>query len=221
MITVFFPSRGRAESLGKTIDSLFVRAERPLDIEVWVAVDGDDGETANAAMTAAKVWAHPDGRYPVNYLQQTVRHGYSRQQKYYNDLLPLTSGEWLFVLGDDAEIRTDHWDSLIRAHAPNVLWPQSNGYPYCFPVVPAAWARALGRFSPSAHPDSYWYSVGKGLDRHVEIPVSVFHDRKDLTGGHDDATYAEGRGRLGPEGMADDGGGELVARDIEVIRRLL
>lgn len=223
MITVFFPSRKRPVSLARTIESLFTLADRPREIEVWVSADEDDGATAEAARAAAERHKHPSGRHPVRWMQLAVRYGYSRQQEYYNSMLPWAAGDWLFVLGDDAVMQTQDWDRIIRRHdqRPAVLWPRSNGYPYCFPVVPAAWARALGRFSPSAHPDSYWYSVGKGLDRHVEIPVSVWHDRKDLTGGHDDATYAEGRGMLGETGMADDGGAELIAKDVEVLRRLL
>lgn len=206
MITVFFPSRGREKSMLRACVSLLARASQPC--QLLVAVDPDE--------TYEQVRG-------IGFIEVPERYGYSGQQHYYNAMLRYALGDWLMLFGDDAVMQTRHWDRCIREQPrPAVLWPKSNGYPYCFPVVPAAWARALGRFSPSAHPDSYWYSVGKGLDRHVDLDyVQIHHDRKDLTGGHDDATYAEGRGMLGQTGMADDGGAELVAKDVEVIRRLL
>jgi hypothetical protein len=42
----------------------------------------------------------------------------------------------------------------------------------------------------------------------------------DVTGGHDDATYAEGRGPLGPNGMTGPFPDERVRADAEVIRSL-
>lgn len=211
MITVMFPSRGRPKSLFWSLAGLAAHARMSIGVQYLVACDPDDQSVMNIAswLTGVEVWQAPQ------------RFGYRRQQHYYNGMLPLVKGDWIVLWGDDAEMTTPSWDAVISQHQPAVLWPESNGYPHCFPVVPAAWARALGRFSPSAHPDSYWLSVGKGLDRHTEIPVKVRHRRFDLTGDHDDATYREGRGSLGQTGMADDGGGELVARDIEAIRRLL
>lgn len=204
MITVMFPSRGRERALRESADSLTARAAD--SIQLLVAID-------------------PDEEYPeipgIEYWRAPERYGYSRQQHYYNSMLPMIRGDWVMVWGDDARMLTPGWDRIISSHSPAVLHPASNAYPYCFPVFPSRWARELGRVTPSAHPDSYWYSVGKGLDLHREIPVCVDHQRFDLTGDHDDATYREGRGQLGQTGMADDGGGELCGRDIEVIGRLL
>ena len=54
--------------------------------------------------------------------------------------------------------------------------------------------------------------------------MEIIHDRADLTGNHDDLTYAEGRKLLGPEGMAPgfDGSAirEQVVQDVLTIERL-
>jgi hypothetical protein len=58
----------------------------------------------------------------------------------------------------------------------------------------------------------------------VKIPVQILHDRADVTGGHDDLTYAEGRKLLGSEGMAPEFDAVAVRGQVEadaaVIRRL-
>lgn len=204
MITVMFPSRGRLQSVRRL--SALLREYAAGEVQILAGID-------------------PDEIYPaipgVEFWRSDRRHGYNGQQHYLNAMLPMVAGDWILSWGDDALMATKGWDAIIARHGPAVLWPTSNGFPYCFPVFPASWARALGRVTPTPHVDSYWLSVGKGLNRHVEIPVHVWHDRKDLTGGHDDQTYAEGRAMLGQTGMADDGGAEVIAKDVETIRRLL
>jgi hypothetical protein len=72
------------------------------------------------------------------------------------------------------------------------------------------------------HPDTYIQGIGNELGRLRRIPVQILHDRADLTGFHGDDTYQEGRGLLGPEGMAPgwdrDAAGALVASAARKIR---
>lgn len=212
MITVMFPSRKRPLSLLRSYWSLISTASAPHRIQFIVAVDPDDPATSRAAYQLGS----------VTVVQAPERYGYARQQHYWNAMLHHASGDWLMVWGDDALMQTRAWDDVIGSdRKPAVLWPRANGpeQANCFPVIPAAWPLELGRFTPSAHPDTYWQHVGQALNRHVPIPVEIIHNRFDLTGGHNDDTYREGRGLLGPEGMADHlADPELVAGDAERIR---
>ena len=58
--------------------------------------------------------------------------------------------------------------------------------------------------TPTTHMDTFLQRVGEYLGCHDRIPVRIEHQRADVTGLHDDETYAEGRRKLGPEGMVGE-----------------
>jgi hypothetical protein len=217
LISVTFCSRGRPESCGQTLESLFGNAEQPDRVEAIIAVDPDeDIEAYTLALPAgARLWIAPE------------RYGYTRLHDYLNVLVKMAAGRWCFWLNDDMTVLTPDWDAVIAEHEPAVLWPQANHVQHAniAPVWPRAWSDALGHASPTSHMDTYLQRLGEALGRHVPIPVQVLHDRADVTGNHDDQTYAEGRARLGPEGMVPgfDAGAfhARVEADAQVIRGLL
>lgn len=216
-ISVVFTSRGRPNSLLRAVDSLIGQAAAPDEIEVIVAVDPDDtrvGDAADCLPPQARLWAAPE------------RYGYNRLHDYLNQLAKMARGTWCQWFNDDMVMQTPGWDLIVRASRPAVLWPAANHVHHAniVPAWPRAWSDAMGHVSPTTHMDTYLQYLGEALGRHDRIPVEVLHDRADVTGGHDDATYAEGRKLLGSEGMAPgfDGAAvrEQVAADAEVIRRL-
>jgi hypothetical protein len=128
---------------------------------------------------------------------------------------------------DDMRAQTWSWDVAVRQNRPAILWPHAN---HCHhanicPIWPRAWSDAMGHASPTSHMDTYLQYLGEALGRHDKIPVEIIHDRADVTGGHDDATYAEGRKKLGPEGMVPGFDGAAVraqvVTDVLIIERLL
>lgn len=217
MISVLLPSRGRPGSLASSTRELLELASQPDDVQVLVAIDPDDDATAAAVLA-------PQVRLAV----APERYGYHGQQHYYSLLLATVSPDarWLMNWNDDARMLTAGWDEIIRSQEPAVLWPAANHAPHActFPAWPRAWSDALGHVTPTPHVDTYLQRLGEALGLLVKIPVEVLHDRADVTGGHDDATYAEGRKPLGPEGMVPgfDAGvfhGQIAA-DAAVIRAL-
>lgn len=214
LISVLCPSRGREASLRESAASLLGRAADPGGVEVLAAVDPDDSDRYAAAGGPAgvRIWTAPE------------RYGYARLHEYLNHLVTLASGDWLLNWNDDARMLTRGWDEVIAAQDPAVLWLQANHHPGAsmFPAWPRAWAQALGHVSPVPHVDTYLQWLGEALGGLAKVPVEVLHDRADVTGNHDDATYREGRGRIGPHGMVPGGipDREAVARDAETIRRL-
>jgi hypothetical protein len=192
-ICVCFASRGRPASLAAAVGSLYDLADDPDRVHVLIAADPDDPETAAAAVAAgAGCWTAPH------------RYGYTQLHLYLNALVLVAAGQWLMWFNDDARMQTQGWDTVIRDWPrAAILWPAANHLPHAnlFPAWPGAWSDTTGRVSPSSHMDSYLQGLGQQLRRHDKIPVSIFHDRADVTGHHDDQTYAEGRQLLGPEGM--------------------
>ena len=214
MISLLCPTRGRAASLVVSVNGLLDLADTPSEVEVLVATDPDDtgiyvgGDYGDGG----KVWVW----------QAPERYGYARLHEYYNALASIASGEWLMIWNDDARMITPGWDTVIAAQPPGVLWMKANhcGGGNLFPAWPRAWSEALGHVSLVPHCDMWIQHIGQALGCQRQVPVEILHDRKDVTGGHDDQTYAEGRGPLGPNGMTGAFPAELVREDAAVIRSL-
>ncbi len=216
MISVLLPSRGRPDSLRASIDSLLRLAHTRTAVEVLVAADPDDFGTEIAAQEAgARCWVAPE------------RYGYTGLHHYVNELAKRAHGEWCLLWNDDMRMQTWNWDTVIRGHRPAILWPQANHAHHAniAPVWPRAWTDAIGHVSVTSHNDTYLQYLGEALSLHERLPVEVLHDRADVTGGHNDATFADGRGLIGPDAMVPGFDGASVRAQVEadaaIIRRLL
>jgi len=217
LVSICFASRGRPESCGRALRSAFGNARHPERLEAIIAVDPDeDVEAYEAALPGgARLWMAPE------------RYGYTGLHLYLNQLAKMAAGEWCQWLNDDMVLQTPGWDVIVRAEDPAILWPSANHVHHAniAPVWPRAWSDVLGHVSPVTHMDTYLQYLGEALGRHVKIPVQILHDRADVTGGHDDLTYAEGRKLLGSEGMAPEFDAAAVRAQVEadaaVIRGLL
>lgn len=172
MISVLCPTRGRLEPLKASLASLG-------ECEILLAVDEDD----------------PAVYHGLGRVCRVPRVGYARLHEYYNMLAREATGDWLLLWNDDVLMGTPDWQAIVESYAANrVLWPCERGlnrHMCTFPVIPRAWVQAVGHFSLSPHCDSWWEHVGRLLDRLERIPVDLTHDRADLTGNNDDATYRE------------------------------
>lgn len=189
MISAILPSRGRPESLIKSVLSL--RALAVGDVEVVVAFDPDDPETCRAALTVDAVVSQPPERW-----------GYSQMWRYLNLTAEFAVGDWLLVWNDDAEMTTFGWDEQIEALPAHVMVADlhnefSPGL-NCFPAVRREAVAALGGFctAETPHVDSWWQEIGRRSGTSHAITAHVHHDRFDITGGHEDATWREGRSGL-------------------------
>lgn len=209
MISLLCPTRGRTASLEASVLSLYELADCPDEVEILVAADPDE-EPGPWLPLANRWWTAPE------------RYGYGRLHEYYNALAAMASGEWLMIWNDDARMLTPGWDTIIGAQPPAVLWMKANhcGGGNLFPAWPRAWSEALGHVSLVPHVDMWIQHIGQALGCQRNVSVEVFHDRFDVTGGHGDQTYAEGRGPLGPNGMTGAFPAELVREDAAVIRSL-
>jgi len=193
MISVLCPSRGRPDSLIRSIVSLLTTADDVSNIEILVAADPDDAKTMQVQCTATTVWTAPE------------RYGYFDLNKYCDALAAQAHGEWLMLWNDDAIMKSKHWDTIIQARKPALLWATVNHtfHAATFSIWPKSWFDAMGYTAPTMHIDTYLHHLSKMTGLVQKIPVTIYHDRFDVTGNadHDDETYAEGRKQLGPEGM--------------------
>ncbi len=182
------PSRGRPKSLRKSIDSLWINAYDVECFEVLVYVDDDDPALGDYL----DEFRHEDRVTVV--VGPSL--GYSRLHECIaNDLVPIATGEWLWLWNDDALMETAKWDIRLRRHPVNgVLNPDTNHRSHetglnVFPVVPKAWVDLVGWARDGAN-DTWWQFIGQHLAAQRNLDVHVTHDRSDLTGGHDDDTRA-------------------------------
>jgi hypothetical protein len=226
VISVLLPSRGRPASLAASIGSLLGKATSPAQVEVLVAADPDDTMTREVAETLGDE-AHTDyGHDLVRLWVAPERFGYAQLHRYYNALAGMARGRWCLLWNDDATMLTDGWDVAIMSQDPAVLALSSNlpGGNF-FPAWPAAWTAHLGHVSESPNVDVWISEVGRRVGMERLIPVQVHHDRADLTGGHQDTTYAEGRAVMGNyinhPGHDSPTGREARIRDAITLRQLL
>lgn len=221
-ISVVFASRGRFAGLADTIDSLRDQANDNASIEVIVAMDPDDLATdyiKNSHYSdgiTASLWVAPE------------RYGYLNLHVYLNELVKQAHGRWLMWFNDDMEMKTPGWDDVVRYHNRQaVLWPHANHVHHAniAPIWPKAWADKLGYASPTTHMDTYLQRLGEAVGRHDPVPIQIIHNRPDVTGNPGDKTYAEGREKLGSEGMTpgwdESSFHHIVGVDAATIRGLL
>ena len=161
MISVLIPSRGRTKPLGYSVKSLLRLASDPSSIEILVAADPDDQETADTAKELGVILHVAPHRY-----------GYPGLHHYYNYLASQAKGEWVFVFNDDTRMRTPGWDDIVHQCPPAILYPYIDHIPEhnSFPLIPAHWAKLLGHLSPSEGVDAV--DTGRRQDHrdHPEDP---------------------------------------------------
>jgi hypothetical protein len=216
-ISVTFASRGRPAALRAAVCSLLDLAAEPDEVQVIVAVDPDDEATYAAILDL------PNPSMANYAYVAPERYGYYRLHDYLNPLAKMAKGTWCLWWNDDMRMQTPGWDLVIRGNRPAILWPRANHVHHAniVPAWPRAWSDATGHASPTSHMDTYMQWLGDLLGRHDRIPVDVFHDRADVTGNHQDQTYAEGRKTLGSEGMVPGFDAAAVREQIETDARII
>lgn len=203
MISVLCPTRGRQEQFAQSVAGLRAKASEP--IEVLAYVDDDDMLPYFGC---------------ADHCIQGPRVGYAGMHDMVNALAGIAEGEWLLLWNDDAVMQTAAWDAIVDRHGYNVLNPRTNhGHGVVpFPLVPRRWVQALGHFSLNRHCDSWWQEIGHRLDRIVDVDIDVHHDRADLTGNNDDATFAE---RDYDPDFYGDTNMRIIDNDVRLLAKLL
>lgn len=187
-ITIMCPSRARTNALALAAHSLFDRAAHPDRVELVVRIDADDPARDGYIADA------DDGH--IDTLVVGAPYGYRGLHRYYDDCARAATGDWLFMWNDDVIMLTDGWDEVIDAHAGRfvLLAPETTDHRgehgTIIPVIPRAWFTAVGHVARNPQSDTWLVEIADALGLYQPVPVLALHDRADLTGNNDDATFA-------------------------------
>lgn len=193
-ISILLPTRKRTEAVVKSVGSLLANAADTSRIEILIAYDNDDAESRQFF---EETWfPFLSQTQATSRVFETERFGYLRLYKYVNFLAEQASGDWIMFWNDDALMLTENWDEEI---VKNDGWfgllrmpCVTMNHPFAlFPIVPREWVDFFGMVSPVNHSDWWIYNVTVPAGRMKNIPVEVFHDRADVTGGNNDETFKE------------------------------
>ena len=192
-ISILLPTRGRPKPLEQCLRTLLDRAKDPSRIEVMLAFDNDDAENIKHFVDVIQPYLEDLG---VEYSAiQFERLGYMRLNEYLNELAQHSQGSGLFFWNDDAVMKTQDWDQVIRDNAQEfyLLRAETNHeHPYAiFPILPKKWVEITGHLSPHQINDAWTSQVAWMLDIVKTIPVMIHHERYDLTGENLDETFKE------------------------------
>lgn len=190
-IAVLLPTRGRTEALSRSVISLINRCVMLDRVQLLFGFDDDDDLGKDHFAEKLRPWLEEKG---VHYTAMEFEPlGYGRLNEYVNALGAASSADWMFFWNDDAIMESTGWDREIIAHTGKfklLAVHTHRDHPYSiFPIVPRAWMDQLGYLSPHSLTDAWTSQVAYKLDIWQRIPVYVTHDRHDLTGNNDDATY--------------------------------
>lgn len=202
-IAMLLATRGRTDSLGRSIRSLVELASDISRVQLMFAFDRDDSVGLEYFAVDLKPWL--DQRNVAYTAMKFDRMGYIGLHKYNNAMAASSDAKWLCIWNDDAVMETQDWDKTIMSYDGQfrlLSYKTHNLHPYSiFPIVPRKWYDLLGYISPHPTQDGWVSQQAYMLDIYERIDVNVLHDRYDLTGNNLDETY-QNRPML--EGKPDD-----------------
>lgn len=192
-IAILLATRGRTESLGRSIRSIIELAAQPDRIQLMFGFDTDDKIGTDYFVTELQPWL--DDREISYTAMQFERQGYHRLHIYNNKLADHTDSHWLMIWNDDAVMETQGWDTEIMRYQGQfklLAVHTHRDHPYSiFPILPRKWYELLGYISPHSVQDGWLSQQAYMLDIWERIPVWALHDRADITGNNNDATFRE------------------------------
>jgi hypothetical protein len=189
-IAILLPTRGRTDSLKRSITSIIDQAKNLDDIQLLMGLDHDDEVGLNYFNKEIEPFLDQSG---VEYsVMGFDRLGYTALNRYYNTLAETADADWIFVWNDDAIMHTQDWDTVITPHTGKFKLLKvhtHNDHPYSiFPIVPAIWIETLGYISLHQMIDAEVSQIAYMLDLMEIIEIDVTHDQSDLTGEEDDTS---------------------------------
>jgi len=174
-ISILLPTRGRPKPLEQCLRTLLDRAKDPSRIEVMLAFDNDDTENIKHFVDVVQPYLDDLG---VEYSAiQFERLGYMRLNEYLNELAKHSQGSWLFFWNDDAVMKTQDWDQVIRDNGQefNLLRAETNHeHPYAiFPILPKKWVEITGHLSPHQINDAWTSKHSKNVSCWKTCPAMI------------------------------------------------
>jgi hypothetical protein len=180
-ISVILATRGRLNSLIKTLDSLIYKCSDLEKIEILIKVDDDDSETIEGLKSYKNYNL-------INVEISDKKQGYASLNEFYNELYEKSSGDFIFCMNDDSTVETQNWDKLIEPYLGQFVCLHHNpAYPFglttTFPIISKQILDVLGYISKSPLYDGYILSTleNLGLFRQIDLTINHFVIEDDLT----------------------------------------
>lgn len=184
LVSVLIPSRGRTVQLVNGVRQLLQMAADPGRVEILLRLDCDDEHSLRAyrglRLTVPAI-AVVDDRYS----------GWQSNHVFYNALARQSTGDWLLLYNDDAQMLTAGWDARIAAATKPVAatrmlrdkggepyrWTAKNGQTMgnCFPAIRRDAYTLLGQFARHRHVDVYWEWLTGPLGLQEPVEVDILH----------------------------------------------
>ena len=197
LVSILLPTRNRITLVQRSVQSLLAQSADPTRIEIIVAYDNDD--QASKQYFQSSDWPALIKSFGAG--EQVIpcpKWGYHRLNHYYTAMAKQSQGQWLMIWNDDAVMLTPNWDQCIQDHKDFVgmLHMGTENFKSSltlFPLIPKIWIDLFGEISQHQLNDSWIQDICHEAGAVQEIPVTVFHDRYDVTGNNLDATYQNRR----------------------------
>lgn len=197
LVSILMPTRGRVDLARRSTESLLNNCADASHVEIVVAYDNDD--TDSAQFFTSPRWNDLITSHGAH--SQVIRcepWGYQGLHRYYTTMARQAKGKWFMIWNDDAVMQSQYWDKQVEQ---NQDWVgllhmyTANFKPSLtlFPLIPRLWLDLFGEISLHQLNDSWIQDVCHQAEAVKSIPVSVFHDRYDVTGNNLDETYARRR----------------------------
>lgn len=190
-IAILLPTRGRAESLERSIRSLVNQADDISRVQLMFGFDNDDEVGVKHFTDVVQPYLDKN---KVEYTAMSFEPmGYIRLNEYVNALAKASDARWLVFWNDDAIMHSKSWDTSIMNYDGQfklLAFDTHKKHPYSiFPIVPREWLDLLGYLSPHQISDAWLSQQAYLLDLMERTDISVEHDRFDLTGNNHDETF--------------------------------
>lgn len=190
-ISILLPTRGRSDMLMRSLASLRDLATDFSTIEILFGMDNNDVVGLENMLHHVIPWIEKHNIQHKIVIFEPM--GYHNLHRYLNGLAESSKSPWMFFWNDDAIMKTQGWDTYIRAKTGEFKLLSvitHNEHPYSiFPIIPREWFETLGYISQHSLNDAWVSCIAYALDIFERIPVYCDHERADLTGTNNDDTY--------------------------------
>ncbi len=179
-------SRKRIELLFGLLNNIIEKTSSLDDIEILINFDSDDVQSLQL-MSEIRSLDHPIN----NILKFEFRYRDQELIKSYNRMVSYASGEYIFVLNDDARIETQDWDKIaypLLKEQGDIIYGRTscNSADHCpvtkyasFPIISKKACDVLGFFMPDVIKtlggDVAVFRIYEKINKIVDLPINLRH----------------------------------------------
>ncbi len=200
--SIILNSRKRVELLHELFQNIIEKTSNLDEIEIIVSFDSDDIESLAYVFdisTYHQIFSHTESRFTLdeefrNKIRSLLRFEFRQRDreliKSYNRMVTFATGEFIFVLNDDARIETQDWDKIawenLKGHdiiygattCTSVDHHPTLGYA-SFPIISKKACDVLGFFMPphikTLGGDVAVFRIFDAIKYVMDLPINIRH----------------------------------------------